>query len=95
MKPLLFSHGSLLSNPANRREFITGAAKTFLGVTAASSLGGKAFAVPGENTSTLKQVPTARNVIYLYMTGGMSHLDTFDPKPDNSEVMGLTKVINT
>jgi len=25
--------------------------------------------------------PTARNVIFLYMAGGMSHIDTFDPKP--------------
>jgi Protein of unknown function (DUF1501) len=86
---------SLLRSDASRREFITGAAKTFLGVTAASHLGSRAFAAPGENTSPLKQVPTARNVIYLYMTGGMSHLDTFDPKPENKEVMGLTEVIGT
>ena len=80
----------------DRRQFISGAAKTFLGVTAANQLlGSTAFAVPGQNTSTLKQVPTARNVIYLYMTGGMSHLDTFDPKPENKDVMGLTEVINT
>jgi hypothetical protein len=25
----------------------------------------------------------------------MSHLDTFDPKPDKTDIMGLTKVINT
>jgi hypothetical protein len=86
-------------NPLNssfgRRQFVGGAAKSFLGVSALSALGGKAFAVPGENTSPLKQVPTARNVIYLYMTGGMSHLDTWDPKPENGDVMGLTKAINT
>ncbi len=83
------------SDPLSRRTFVTKAAQSFLGVTALSQLGGKAFAIPGENTSPLKQVPTARNVIYLYMTGGMSHLDTWDPKPDNAEVMGLTKTINT
>ncbi len=82
------------SNSLGRRQFVTGAAQSFLGVTALSQLGNKAFAA-GENTSPLKQVPTARNVIYLYMTGGMSHLDTWDPKPDNTEVMGLTKTINT
>ncbi len=86
---------SSLRSETSRREFISGAAKTFLGVTAATHLGGKAFAVPGENTSPLKQVPTARNVIYLYMTGGMSHLDTWDPKPAGSEVMGLTKPVKT
>ncbi len=86
---------SSLRSEATRRDFISGAAKTFLGVSAASQLGGKAFGAPGENTSPLKQVPTARNVIYLYMTGGMSHLDTWDPKPAGSEVMGLTKPVKT
>lgn len=79
MSSTVFSSASALRRDATRRQFISGAAKTF-GVTAASHLGGEAFAVPGENTSPLRQVPTARNVIYLYMNGGMSHLDTFDPK---------------
>ena len=26
-------------------------------------------------------VPRARNVIFCYMSGGVSHLDSFDPKP--------------
>ena len=78
----------------NRRDFVSTAAKSFLGVTALDQLGGKAFALAGENTSPLKQVATARNVIYLYMTGGMSHLDTFDPKEDK-DVMGTTEVIST
>ena len=72
---------STFTDPLNRRVFVTKAAQSLLGVTAASQLTGKALAIPGENTSPLKQVPTARNVIYLYMNGGMSHLDTFDPKP--------------
>ncbi|MBL9131216.1 MAG: DUF1501 domain-containing protein, partial [Verrucomicrobiaceae bacterium] len=74
----------------SRRHFITTAASTFLGVTAT-----RVIAAPGQGTSPLKQAATARNVIYLYMTGGMSHLDTWDPKPDNKDVMGLTKTINT
>ena len=81
-------------NTLNRRDFVATAAKTFLGVTALDHLGPKAFALAGENTSPLKQVGTARNVIYLYMTGGMSHLDTFDPK-ENKDVMGTTEVIKT
>ncbi len=54
----------------------------------------KAFAV-GEGSAAAKQAATARNVIFLYMTGGQSHLDTWDPKPDNKEVMGPTKAIKT
>lgn len=95
MTPPSYSSASALRCDATRRQFISGAAKTFLGVTAASHLGSKAFAIPGENTSPLRQVPTARNVIYLYMSGGMSHLDTFDPKPENKDVMGLTEVVDT
>ncbi len=79
----------------SRRAFVDGAAKTFLGVTALSQLGGKAFAVAGKDASPAKQVATAHNVIYLYMTGGMSHLDTFDPKPEAADVMGLTAAIKT
>ena len=79
-----------MNSDFSRRHFITTAASTFLGVSAS-----KVLSAPGLGTSPLKQAATARNVIYLYMTGGMSHLDTWDPKPDNKEVMGLTKTINT
>lgn len=87
-----------LRHDLSRRSFVSGAAKTFLGVSAASQLGGlgaRVLAAPGQGTSPLKQAATARNVIYLYMSGGMSHLDTFDPKPEQEDVMGLTKVIKT
>ena len=86
---------STLSSPLSRRQFVHGAARSFLGVTALSHLGHQAFGIAGANTSPLKQVPTARNVIYLYMNGGMSHLDTWDPKPDNADVMGVTRTIDT
>ena len=84
-----------LRNDLSRRTFVSGAAKTFLGVSAMSTLRTQVIAAPGQGTSPLKQAATARNVIYLYMNGGMSHLDTFDPKPDKADIMGLTKVINT
>lgn len=84
-----------LRHDLTRRSFVSGAAKTFLGVTAASHLHTRVIAAPGQGTSPLKQAATARNVIYLYMNGGMSHLDTFDPKPEKAEIMGLTKVSNT
>ncbi|WP_395736818.1 DUF1501 domain-containing protein [Prosthecobacter sp.] len=84
-----------LRNDLSRRAFVSGAAKTFLGVSTASHLGSRILAAPGAGASPLKQAATARNVIYLYMNGGMSHLDTFDPKPEKADVMGLTKVIKT
>lgn len=82
----------------DRRRFMAGIAKSTLGVgllpVAEGMFGGRAFGA-GEGSSPAKQVATARNVIFLYMTGGMSHLDTFDVKPDNKEVMGPTKAIKT
>ncbi len=36
----------------------------------------------------------AKNLIYIYLAGGMTHLDTFDPKK-NSGVMGKTEVLDT
>src|SRR5881398_2370028 len=32
--------------------------------------------------------PTAKNVIFLFMHGGPSHLETFDPKPDLTKLDG-------
>lgn len=40
------------------------------------------------------QEKKAKAVIYLFMRGAMSQIDTFDPKPD-SEVQGETEVIRT
>ena len=42
----------------------------------------------------IEELGSKKQVIYLFMTGAMSHVDTFDPKP-GSKVQGDTKVINT
>ena len=79
----------LLKDELSRRHFIKGMAKTCLGVGAILSTEDLlAFEVPGK-------VPTARHVIFLYMSGGMTHVDTFDPKPENPDVMGETTAIST
>lgn len=77
----------------SRRHFVHRAAKSFLGVSALAALPDFATAA-GTGTSTLKQAATAKRVVYLYMDGGMSHLDTFDPKTD-PEVMGPTRRLDT
>ncbi|MDG1875027.1 MAG: DUF1501 domain-containing protein [Mariniblastus sp.] len=35
----------------------------------------------GTETPKLHHRPTAKNVIFCYMSGGVSHVDSFDPKP--------------
>ena len=78
-----------MNNDQTRRDFITTVAKSCLGVSAILS----AQDILGIQKTT--QIPTAKNVIFLYMSGGMTHIDTFDPKPENGEVMGETTAINT
>jgi hypothetical protein len=38
-------------------------------------------AIPGVLTGKLHFKPKAKRVIFLFMNGGVSHVDTFDPKP--------------
>ena len=85
-------------NEIHRRRFMAGTAKGLLGVGLLPSMehlfSSRALAA-GEGAASAKQVATARNVIFLYMSGGQSHLDTWDVKPDNKDVMGATKAIKT
>jgi len=89
MKDLL-----LKADEVSRREFVLRAAKTCLGVSLLNGLSTRIGAAPFEGSSKARQLATAKNVIYLYMSGGMSHLDTFGVVP-GAEEMGGTKAIAT
>ena len=77
-----------------RRRFVARAASSLLGVgllpASLELLNTRAFAAEPKPLRT----GAAKNVIYLYMTGGMSHLDTFDVKP-GAETQGPTGAIKT
>lgn len=89
-----FQHLALRADDTTRRDFLRRASAAFLGLCAWPSLGAsRVFAE--ESPVEIPLTPaTARNVIYLYMSGGMSHLDTFDPKP-GAETQGPTQAIRT
>jgi hypothetical protein len=77
-----------------RREFIANAAKTCLGVGLMPMAG--SYIHNSVNALTPGARPAAaRYVIYLNMSGAMSHLDTFGPKPDCPDIQGPTKAIRT
>lgn len=77
-----------------RRDFMRMTAQVSLGVGILSqSVADEVFSASNRSPSFSKR-PSARNVIYLYMSGGMSHLDTFDPKP-GTEQGGPVKSIRT
>jgi len=74
----------------DRRDFLAYSAKAFLGVgLMPAAIRSTAFA--GDMPVSR---PTAKNVIYLYMAGGMSHLDTFDLK-QGTQFQGATRAIRT
>ncbi len=75
-----------------RRDFVAGAAKGLLGLSAMPWL--TRLAAAAEEAAIPLGPATARNVIYLYMAGGMSHLDTFDTKP-GAATQGPTEAIGT
>ncbi len=83
---------ALTSDPQHlhRRSFMADAAAKMLGVTFAGSLTGTATDSRLHAADTPVASGKAKSVIYLYMTGAMSHLDTFDPKP-GAKSQGDTK----
>ncbi len=76
----------------NRRQFMATAAQSLLGVSFATLAGGRVAA--GETAGAAKRVGAAKHIIYLFMDGAMTHIDTFDPKPGTDEG-GETKAIQT
>ena len=75
-------------NGFDRRQFIEYAAKSMLGVSLLPALD-RAVAA-----ATTGPGGKAKRMIYLFMNGAMTHLDTFDLKPGH-ENQGETKPINT
>ena len=70
--------------PLSRRGLLQQAAGGFGGVALASLLAETSARGAGESPFALKpthHAPRAKSVIYLYMDGGPSQVDTFDPKP--------------
>ncbi|MGJ8657800.1 MAG: DUF1501 domain-containing protein [Akkermansiaceae bacterium] len=82
----------------NRRDFLATTARTCFGVTLGGSMA-QLFNTPAfaaDPTTIAKGGGKAKHVIYLYMSGGMTHLDTFDPKPQaEAAIHGGKKAINT
>ena len=68
---------------SSRRDFLCKAGGGFGALALSYLLARDGFAAPGEPlVARPAQFPSkARSVIFLFMEGGPSHLDTFDPKP--------------
>lgn len=68
-------------SPATRRKFLT---------RSASGLGGLALSslLHAESNRQPHHKPLAKSVIWLFMEGGPSHIDLFDPKPKLNQLHG-------
>lgn len=82
----------------SRRGFLATTAKSCFGLT----IGGAAAQFFNQKTYAADPAVLAagggkaKSVIYLFMSGGMTHLDTFDPKPEaSSDIKGDCKAIST
>ncbi|MDA1044926.1 MAG: DUF1501 domain-containing protein [Verrucomicrobia bacterium] len=67
----------------SRRRFMSYTAKSLFGVGVAPMLG-NTLATTSHAETPGTHPASARNVIYLFMSGGMSHIDTFDTKPGSA-----------
>jgi len=75
-----------ISDEVSRKQLMQGIAGMTLGLGSGTAL---PFA------SAASTAPKGKKVVRIFVFSGMSHLDSFDPKPDNAEVMGATKAIRT
>src|ERR1700674_1141978 len=84
----------LFANPlgASRRDFLRRSGNGFGLLALSSLLHQEGFAAPALNPLSPKQPhfpAKAKSVIWLFMNGGPSHVDTWDPKPELAKRDGL------
>ena len=74
--------GKIQACPLSRRDMLRTCANGFGALALTALLGDRAFAGTGPMSPRVPQFPArAKNVIFLYMDGGVSQMDSFDPKP--------------
>jgi uncharacterized protein (DUF1501 family) len=75
-------------DPLSRRRFAESVAKAALGVSLLPHVGAAADTTPGVDNRSLPGFGRAKRVIWLQMLGGMSHIDTLDPKEGDTKGPG-------
>jgi len=83
---------SSLNDERSRRQFIADAAKALLGVGIAPWAGSL---LASESPTAASHKARADSVIYLNMIGGLTHIHTFDPKPEQPEIQGPVSPLAT
>jgi hypothetical protein len=78
--------------PVNRRGMLNDLGMGFGGLALGSLLSADGFSKPTQAPEQIRSkiVPRAKNVIWVFLSGGVSHLETFDPKPLLNKFAGKT-----
>lgn len=79
--PSRFTRRQLLTRASNGFGMVALSTLLARGVLGDSSAGGQSAAADPFGPRPLHFAPRAKNVIFLFMSGGVSHVDSFDPKP--------------
>ena len=79
----------------NRRNFLTSSSTGFGAIALASLMANDAQSIgntlpAGAALTSTHHVAKAKHVIFCFMSGGVSHIDTFDPKPALHRLHGKT-----
>ncbi len=73
----------------NRRAMLQRCSTGFGMVALSGLMADRTFAgLAGSSPGQLHHLPKAKHVIFCYMSGGASHIDTFDPKPSLAKLAG-------
>lgn len=80
-----------IDHPTSRRDFLCQTGSGF-GALAFAALSGQSLFATGPENSVVAKIPArigaAKNIIWLFMEGGPSHLDLFDRKPAINKLAG-------
>jgi len=85
-----FEEQAMAAEPWSRRQFLSGLAASTFRLSMVPALAGQVLG----NSTSLFHPASARRCIFLYMSGGMSQIDTLDPKPE-SENAGELRALST
>jgi len=90
-----FSPHSPSGSPRTRRTFLADMGMGFTGLALGAVMAGERRAMASDSVWTPPDgrphfQPRARSVIWLFMNGGVSHMESFDPKPMLTRYAGKT-----
>src|SRR5262245_7055263 len=78
-----------LCRQSNRRAFLSDIGMGFTGLALGAMLA-RDGVVRANDSSTVPIQPKAKSVIWIFLIGGMSHVESFDPKPELNKHAGKT-----